>query len=106
MIIIDFSCAVRTLKILSELYYLELHPQIIAAFGLNAGRWGSQCGLVEGALLFFGVYGSQNSVNKEKITDLCHKFCSEFQACFGSLLCKELRPQGLTLIIFLIFVKV
>lgn len=91
----DFSCAVTTLKILSELYYPELHPQIIeAVFGLNAGRCGFQCGLVEGTLLFIGVYGSHNSMNKEKITDLCHQFCNEFQACFGSLLCKELRPQG------------
>ncbi|MBU2703841.1 hypothetical protein Ga0466249_004991 [Sporomusaceae bacterium BoRhaA] len=49
----DFSCAVTTLKILSELYYPELHSQMIdAAFGLNAGRCGSQCGLVEGARQF------------------------------------------------------
>ena len=91
----DFSCAVTTLKILSELYNQELHPQLIkATFGLNAGRSGLECGLVEGTLLFIGVYGSENGINKEKITNLCHKFCSEFQICFGSLSCKELRPQG------------
>lgn len=91
----DFSCTITTLKILSELYYPELHSQIIdAAFGLNAGRCGTQCGLVEGALLFIGVYGSQNDMTKEEITNLCHKYCSEFQINFGSLLCKELRPQG------------
>ena len=93
----DFSCAVTTLKILSELYYPEMHPQMIeAAFGLNAGRCGSQCGLVEGTLLFIGIYGSKNSINKEKITDLCHKICSEFQVQFDSLLCEKLRPQGFT----------
>jgi len=37
----DLSCAVTTLKILSELFYPALHPQVIeAAFGLNAGRFG------------------------------------------------------------------
>ncbi len=91
----DFSCAITTLKVLSELYYPELHPQIIeAAFGLNAGRCGLQCGLVEGTLLFIGVYASQNNRTKEEITNLCHKFCSEFQITFGSLLCNELRTQG------------
>jgi len=91
----NFNCAITTLKILSELHYPELHPQIIeAAFGLNAGRCGSQCGLVEGALLFIGVYGSQNDMTKEEIADVCHRYCNEFQKVFGSLLCKELRPQG------------
>jgi hypothetical protein len=91
----DFSCAITTLKILSELYYPALHPQVIdAAFGLNAGRCGMQCGLVEGALLFIGVYGNQNDMTKEEITDVCHIYCNEFQTAFGSLLCKKLRPQG------------
>lgn len=91
----DLSCAVTTLKILSELFYPNLHPQVIeAAFGLNAGRFGSQCGLVEGALLFIGSYGSYRNMNKENITAICHEFCRKFQARFGSLLCNELRTQG------------
>jgi len=91
----DLSCVVTTLKILSEIYYPELHPQVIAAaFGLNAGRCGYQCGLVEGALLFIGIYGSRNGMTNEKITDLCHGFCDKFQERFGSILCSQLRPQG------------
>lgn len=91
----DCSCIVTTLKIFSQLYYPELSSQIIhAAVGLNAGRCGSQCGLVQGSLLFIGVSASQRSISKEEITGLCQKFCSEFQREFGSLLCKELRPQG------------
>jgi Putative redox-active protein (C_GCAxxG_C_C). len=91
----DLSCAVTTLKILSELFYPELHPQVIeATFGLNAGRFGSQCGLVEGTLLFIGSYGHHKNMTKEQIADLCHEFCSKFQPRFGSLLCNELRPQG------------
>jgi hypothetical protein len=91
----DISCAVTTLNILSEIYYPEIHPQVIeAAFGLNAGRCGYQCGLVEGALLFIGIYGSYNGIDNKQITNLCHGFCDEFQECFGSILCSQLRPQG------------
>ena len=67
---------------------------IDAAFGLNAGRLGSQCGLVEGTLMFIGIYGQQKGIESQAITELCHKFSSNFQAEFGSVLCKELRPRG------------
>lgn len=91
----DFSCTITTLKILSELFHYELHPQVLqAAYGLNAGRFGTQCGLVEGALLFLGVYGYEKGLNSQEITQLCRTFANGFQEKFGSLLCKELRPQG------------
>jgi len=91
----DFSCAVTTLKILAELFYPELHPQVIAAAsGLNAGRFGLQCGLVEGALLFIGSYGCRQNIGQEQIKQLCQEYCREFEARFGSMLCRELRPQG------------
>jgi len=91
----DRSCAITTLKILAERFTIELDHQVLdGAFGLNAGRFGSQCGLVEGALMFIGIYGQQKGLELQGITELCHKFSSEFQAEFGSILCKELRPQG------------
>lgn len=91
----DLSCAITTLKILSEIFHCELHPQVIeAAYGLNAGRLGSQCGLVEGALMFIGVYAQQKSTDSKKNAELCHKYSSDFQEKFGNILCKELRPQG------------
>lgn len=91
----DFSCAVTTLKILAELFYPELHPQVIAAtFGLNAGRFGLQCGLVEGTLLFIGSYGDRQKFTEDQIREICQEYCREFGARFGSMLCRELRPQG------------
>jgi len=91
----DISCVITILKILSEIFHCELHPQLIeAAYGLNAGRLCSQCGLVEGTLMFIGVYGQQKGLDSQDIAELCHKFSCEFQAKFGSVLCKELRPQG------------
>jgi len=94
----DFSCAITTLKILSEIYRCDLQPQVMeAAYGLNAGRLASQCGLVEGALMFIGVYARQRGYDGTAITELCHKFSRNFQAEFGSVLCKELRPEGFSL---------
>ena len=94
----DMSCTITTLKILSELFQTELYPQVLeAAYGLNAGRLGSQCGLVEGTLMFIGVHGKEKGFNSQEIAELCHKLSNEFQNQFGSLLCKELRPQGFSL---------
>lgn len=91
----DISCIITTLKILSEIFNYKLHPQVIqAAYGLNAGRIGSQCGLVEGALLFIGVYGHEKGIISQSIAMLCHNFSTAFHDTFGSVLCKELRLQG------------
>ena len=91
----DFSCIITTLKVLSEIFHVEFHPQVLeAAYGLNAGRLGSQCGLVEGALMFIGIYGQQKALTSQEITQLGRNFSSDFQQKFGSVLCKELRPQG------------
>ena len=91
----DFNCAVTMLKILAELEDTELHFQVIdAANGLSAGRCGSQCGLVEGSLMFLGVFGCKKGSGKEKIDGWCHQFTDNFHQRFGSLLCRELRPQG------------
>ena len=91
----DLNCAVTTLKILSELFHIDIHPQVMeAAFGLNAGRSATQCGLIEGSLMFIGVYGSQERIESAKIQELCQNFSETFQQKFNSLLCKELRPQG------------
>ena len=91
----DISCIITTLKILSEIFHYKLHSQVIeAAYGLNAGRIGSQCGLVEGTLLFIGAYGHEKGIASQDIAMLCQKFSSTFQDTFGSVLCKELRLQG------------
>jgi C_GCAxxG_C_C family probable redox protein len=92
----NLNCAITTLNILSELFHVELQSQIKeAAIGMNgAGRFGSQCGLVEGSLMFIGIYGSKKEMDKSEIIELCHRFSSGFQQKFGSLLCRDLRPEG------------
>jgi C_GCAxxG_C_C family probable redox protein len=92
----NINCATTTLNVLSEHFQIPLQPQTInAAIGMHgAGRFGAQCGLVEGALMFLGIYGTHHNLSKKHIADICYTFADEFQSQFGSLLCRELRPGG------------
>ena len=82
--------------VLSEVFNLTLHPQVLdAATGMNgAGKFGAQCGLVEGCLILLGIKGRRENMTKDEIMGACYDFASEFQERFGSLLCRVLRPEG------------
>ena len=92
----DLNCAATMLKTLAELFHVDIQPQVMeAAIGMHgAGKYGAQCGLVEGSLMFIGIYGSNQEIGNEKIIALCHEFAGRFEQKFSSLRCKELRPQG------------
>ncbi len=92
----NFNCAITTLKILGEKFAVPINDQVLdAAVGMHgAGGSRAQCGLVEGTLLFLGIWGRKNSLSDEDIIDACREFATTFTARFGSLLCKELRPEG------------
>ncbi len=55
----DRNCATTALSVLSEIFGIELHSQTIdSALAMHgAGKYGAQCGLVEGALMFMGIWG-------------------------------------------------
>ncbi len=90
------NCATTILKILEEQFHTQLQDQISkAAIGMHgAGRYGAQCGLVEGALMFIGIYGSNTGLEKDKISSLCYSFAGAFEKRFESLSCSVLRPEG------------
>lgn len=92
----DDNCAVTTLSIASHLFSTPLKPQVTeAALGMwGAGGYRAQCGLVEGALMFIGVLGCNRGMNRNEISEVCKKFAENFEEEFGSLTCRELRPQG------------
>lgn len=92
----DMNCAQATLQVLSEKYSLNLSSQLLAAaMGLNgAGRSGAQCGLVEGALIFLGVFSETRGWDRYRVSDLCGLYAREFIGNFGSMNCRDLRPQG------------
>ena len=92
----DLNCATTLLQILAEVACVELQPQVLdAALGLHgAGGHGAQCGLVEGPLLFLGVWGRRQGRSAGEIASACRSYAQAFESRFGSLLCRELRPQG------------
>ncbi|MDQ1329891.1 MAG: hypothetical protein QG578_153, partial [Thermodesulfobacteriota bacterium] len=82
--------------ILSEIFSITLSDQIIsAAIGMHgAGKYGAQCGLVEGTLMFLGIIGKEYSFQEETIVDHCREYAKQFENKFQSLLCSVLRPEG------------
>lgn len=90
------NCAVLSLKIFSELFEFSMHDQVVqAASAMNgSGRFGAQCGLVEGMIMFLGVYGTHRGVPYLDILGLANRYAASFTARFGSLVCRDLRPQG------------
>ncbi len=92
----DINCATTNLMILSEIFSIELSEQVIdAALGMHgAGKYGAQCGLVEGTLMFLGIIGRSKGIPDDKIVDSCNEFAQQFENRFQTLLCKVLRPEG------------
>ncbi|SHO43199.1 C-GCAxxG-C-C family protein [Desulfopila aestuarii] len=92
----NLSCTTTTLKILSEIYDVEISQQVFdAALGLHgAGKYGAQCGLVEGGLMFITIFGRELGLPDERSVLTCNQFAQDFEQQFKSLICRELRPQG------------
>ncbi len=92
----DENCARTSLRCLSHLFAFPVGEDVLsAATGMHgAGYYRAQCGLVEGALMFIGLYGNRKGFDRDEIVELCHDFASEFEKMFSSLRCKELRPGG------------
>lgn len=92
----DVNCATTNLRTLSEVFQVELSAQLRdAAIGMHgAGKYGAQCGLVEGCLMFIGVLGRRSGIPDSTIVSWCNDFAGQFEHRFGSLLCSALRPLG------------
>lgn len=93
------NCAQTSLLILAEKFEIKLNPQILdGATGLNgAGQYRAQCGLVEGVLMFLGIYLHTLKVDEKEIQHNCNSFAAQFENKFGSLSCRDLRPNGFRL---------
>jgi C_GCAxxG_C_C family probable redox protein len=92
----DYNCACTTMRVLSQLLGISLHRQVLdAGIGMHgAGCFGAQCGLVEGGLMFIGIYFSHQGKQAEEISTICYHFAADFQKRFGSIVCRDLRPGG------------
>lgn len=92
----NVNCARTALICLGELFNTVIEPQTIrSAVGLHgAGGYRAQCGLVEGTLMFMGIYLHTLGKTDDEIVSVCYNFASAFDKTFGSLRCYELRPTG------------
>ena len=93
----DINCARTALICLSELFNISVEPQTIwSAIGLHgAGGYRAQCGVVEGSLMFIGIYFHMMGKTEDEIVSACYNFAAAFDRAFGSLRSFELRPKGL-----------
>lgn len=92
----DVNCASTMLICLGELFDIKIEPQTLrAAAGMHgAGGFRAQCGLVEGALMFLGIYSAEMVSREESTASLCYQYAEAFENKFGSLKCFDLRPGG------------
>lgn len=92
----DLNCATTDLLILAETFGVGLSGQVMdAALGMHgAGSYGAQCGLVEGTLMFLGIFGRRRGIPDTAIVDGCKAFAAAFERRFASLRCDVLRPEG------------
>lgn len=93
---LDLNCATTTLLCLGKLFHIEINEQSInSAIGLHgAGGFRAQCGLVEGSLMFIGIYLSPRGKTKQEVSEICYQFAEKFTEKYGSLRCFDLRPNG------------
>ncbi len=92
----DINCARTTVNCLGCLFDVTINPQTLnAAIGLHgAGGFRAQCGLVEGSLMFLGIYYSHKGKTDAEISSICYQFADVFMNYFSSLKCYDLRPNG------------
>ena len=87
----DVNCARTILICLGKLFNIEYNAQTLhSAIGLHgAGGFRAQCGLVEGGLMFIGIYYSQLGKTEETIASVCYDYAEAFKQRFGSLSCYQ-----------------
>lgn len=92
----NVNCARTMLVCLGALFETPMERQTLeAALAMHgAGGYRAQCGLVEGALMFMGIYFYENGMTENEAVNRCYRFAESFERRFGSLRCKELRPGG------------
>ena len=85
------SCAQTALLCLGNLNGVIIKTQLLdAASGLK----GSRCGLLDAALLFFGVYFSAKGYSNDEISALCTEYTELFSKQYGTDSCHTLSPIG------------
>lgn len=93
---LDVNCAKAALLALGSAFGHPVDQGVMrAATAMNgAGRRRAQCGLLEGPLMFMGLYFGEAGLKDEEVVRIAGRFTDAFTKKFGSLLCRDLRPGG------------
>lgn len=94
----NWNCAGTMLACLGEAFDTPVSRQTLHTVLRMHGTGGfhGPCGLVEGALIFIGIAGTAQGLSDNEVESLSFRFADAFRKRFGSLLCQELRPGGLS----------
>ncbi len=98
-----FNCAESTLSAIAD-DVLEMKndliPRIATGFGGGISRQGYVCGAVSGAVIGFGLKFGRSSPDELRATTYNRvvEFYRQFQAVFGSIICKDLSGCDLSTI--------
>lgn len=76
----NVNCTDAMLICLSELFDVELDPHVLLSTTVMFGTacFGLQCGLVEGASMFIGIYYNQLGKKESAIQSSCCTFLETF----------------------------
>ena len=88
-----YNCAMTTLKVLTEVFEVPLHPQVLDAAQVvyGAGNTGGLCGLVTGALMFVGLWGAKHHIPRDRLSPLTQGMVTQIRERFGSVQCEVLE---------------
>jgi C_GCAxxG_C_C family probable redox protein len=91
-----YNCAMTSVTVLSELFDVPVHPQVVKAGQVmpTVGGTGGLCGLVSGALMFVGVWGGQHGLSREELKPIARALVTAVEERFHSVDCRDLRPDS------------
>lgn len=90
------NCGITMMHCLSDFFKVSVHPQVYASInGIMEHRdKRHQCGLYKGALMFLGIYGTENGWDRTKINTVTLSLAHAFEEYYSSLHCYDIRPDS------------
>ncbi len=93
----NYNCAETIIRAGNEYYDLGLHDRdMIAVAGFGAGiQTGNTCGAILSAVSILSMkYVEKNAHDSKDIKPVTTALIEEFNKRFGSILCKDIKPQS------------
>lgn len=93
----NYNCAESILRAANEYYGLELHDRDMIMVGAYGGglQSGNTCGAVLACVSVLSLkYVEAKAHESEDIKPVVQKLLRKFNECYGSTLCKDIKPQS------------